>query len=232
MIRVNELCIQLGQFQLKNVSFEVPSGQYGVLMGKTGCGKTTILEAICGLKPIQSGQITIHGRDVTHEKPAMRGIGFVPQDGALFSTMTVYEHLAFALQIRKRPADQVKQRVEELSELLGVTQLLKRTVHGLSGGERQRTALGRALAYNPPILCLDEPLSALDDDTHDEMCVLLKDIQRHTKATFLHITHSREEAYFLANLILRIENGVVAHLHQPAKNIQARIESEEERAVS
>lgn len=232
MIRVEDLCIHLGQFQLNDISFEIPQGQYGVLMGKTGCGKTTILEAICGLKPIRSGRITIQERDVTHEKPAMRGIGLVPQDGSLFSTMTVHEHLAFALQIRKRPPNEIKQRVEELSELLGITHLLNRTIHGLSGGERQRTALGRALAYNPPILCLDEPLSALDDDTRDEMCVLLKDVQRHTKATFLHITHSREEAYFLANIILRIEDGVVTRPHRSANDKQPKLSPDAERAVS
>ncbi|MDP8246061.1 MAG: ATP-binding cassette domain-containing protein [Candidatus Hinthialibacter antarcticus] len=232
MICVENLCVKLGQFQINDVSFEIPQGQYGVLMGKTGCGKTTILEAICGLKPVQSGKITIQGRDVTHEKPAMRGIGLVPQDGSLFSTMSVYEHLAFALQIRKRPQDIIKQRVEELSELLGITHLLSRSIHGLSGGERQRTALGRALAYNPPILCLDEPLSALDDDTRDEMCVLLKDVQRHTKATFLHITHSREEAYFLANIILRIEDGIVTRPHRSAKPTKSAISPETERAAS
>lgn len=229
MICVENLCVKLGNFQLKDVTFEIPQGQYGVLMGKTGCGKTTVLEAICGLKPIQSGRITIQGRDVTHEKPALRGIGLVPQDGSLFSTMTVYEQLAFALQIRKRPANVIKQRVEELSELLGVSQLLNRSVYGLSGGERQRTALGRALAYNPPILCLDEPLSALDDDTRDEMCILLKDVQRHTQATFLHITHSREEAYFLANIILRIEDGVVTKPHSSGKQA---VHTKMERAAS
>ena len=194
MIRITDLQIGNGRFALEHVSFQVPGQQYGVLMGKTGCGKTTILEAICGLKTVASGKIELMGRDVTHVKPAERGIGYVPQDAAIFTTMTVRNQLAFALKVRRWQPDEITQRVDELADLLGITHLLKRKAHGLSGGELQRVALGRALSFRPDILLLDEPLSALDQDTKDQMYDLLKRAQQHEHVTALHVTHSSEAA--------------------------------------
>lgn len=209
MIRVENLTIHAGRFQLSGVSFEIPTGEYAVLMGKTGCGKTTLLEAICGLKHVSSGRIELMGRDVTNLKPASRGIGFVPQEGALFPTMTVRDHLAFALTIRKESKSVIEDRVALLSEMLGIGHLLGRKPQGLSGGERQRVVLGRALSFQPKILCLDEPLSALDDDTRDEMYGLLKSIQEKTGVTTLHVTHSQESARRLANRTLVLNGGVI-----------------------
>ena len=209
MIDVKKLSIRQGSFSLSNVSFELPSGKYGVIMGKTGSGKTTILEAICGLKPVVSGRIQLMGVDVTHLKPAERGIGFVPQDGALFSTMTVHDHLAFALTIRKWDPASIEKRVKELADLLGIQHLLQRRPKGLSGGEIQRVSLGRALSARPEILCLDEPLSALDDDTREEMCDLLQSVQKQTGVTALHITHNRKEAERLADQIFYLKEGQI-----------------------
>lgn len=207
MIAVRNLSVRAGQFTLKEISFEIPSGEYGFLMGKTGCGKTTLLEAICGLRSIVSGTIELMGRDVTRAKPAMRDIGFVPQDSALFSNMTVREHLAFALVIRKRDASTIKTRVTELADWLGLERLLDRKPAGLSGGEAQRVALGRALSYAPGILCMDEPLSALDEETRAEMCSVLESVRSHTGVTILHVSHSLEEAKRLADRILVLKNG-------------------------
>lgn len=212
MIEIEKLSVRAGAFKLQNVSFTVPSGEYGVLMGRTGCGKTTVLEAIAGLKPIAGGRICLMGTDVTTLKPAERGIGYVPQDGALFSRMTIREHLAFALRIRKWSAVEINQRVNELAELLGIAYLLKRRPHGLSGGERQRVALGRALSFKPGILLLDEPLSALDDETRAAMYDLLQRAQRHEHVTALHVTHSHEEAGLLADRLLRIDEGRIVEL--------------------
>jgi molybdate/tungstate transport system ATP-binding protein len=176
-------------------------------MGKTGSGKTTVLEAICGLRPVSAGRIFLLEQDVTGWRPADRGIGYVPQDRALFATMTVRDHLAFALNIRKWAPAATAQRVRELGDLLGLTALLDRRPEGLSGGEAQRVALGRALSCQPGILCLDEPLSALDDETREEMCALLEKVQEHTRVTILHVTHHREEAERLADCLFRLQDG-------------------------
>lgn len=209
MIHVEGLCIRAGGFLLDGVSFEVPAGAYAVLMGRTGSGKTTLLEAICGLRRVDAGRVRLGDRDVTDLKPAARGIGYVPQDRALFQTMTVRDHLAFALEIRKEPARAVADRVEELAELLGLRALLARKPQGLSGGEAQRVALGRALAFRPAVLCLDEPLTALDDETKLEMCDLLASVRKRTGVTALHVTHGMEEARRLADKVLVLEKGRV-----------------------
>jgi ABC-type sugar transport system ATPase subunit len=209
VIRVQELTVRAGTFRLENISFEVPTGQYAILMGRTGSGTTTILESLCGLKSVTKGSIELMGRNVTALKPAERGVGFVPQEGALFPTMSVGQQLGFALTIRRWETKAINHRVDELAELLDLQDLLDRRPAGLSGGERQRVALGRALAARPQVLCLDEPLSALDDATRAVMCSLLKTISQQTGVTTLHITHNRAEAQNLGDLLLTLENGVV-----------------------
>jgi ABC-type sugar transport system ATPase subunit len=206
MIALERVHLRAGTFQLRDVRLRIEEGQYAVLMGRTGCGKTSILEAIAGLRSIHSGSIHLNGRDVTHLHPAARGVGYVPQDLALFPSLSVREHLAFALEIRKLPQDE---RVAELAQLLGITPLLDRRPAGLSGGEAQRVALGRALAFRPAVLLLDEPLSALDEETRAEMVSLLKRVQRSERVSVLHVTHSKSEALALADRLFRLDNGLV-----------------------
>ena len=169
MIELQNITIHQGEFSLKNVSLEIPTGSYVVLMGRSGSGKTTILECICGLRRVNSGRIVLAENDVTSLQPGDRGIGFVPQDGALFPTMTVRKNISFAMDLRKWPQDRIVERVNELAQWLGITHLLDRRPLKLSGGETQRVAVGRALAVSPSTLCLDEPLSALDDQSRQEM---------------------------------------------------------------
>jgi ABC-type sugar transport system ATPase subunit len=209
MIAVDDLTVRVGAFALQGVSFTVGAGQYAVLMGKTGSGKTTLLEALCGLKPSTTGKIFLDGRDVTLLRPSERGVGYVPQDLGLFPTLTVRQHLAFALEVRGRGRVQIARRVEELAGLLGLGDLLDRRPGQLSGGEAQRVALGRALSFAPPVLLLDEPLGALDDETRDQMIELLRSVQRQTAVTALHVTHSLSEAKRLADRLLLLKNGVV-----------------------
>jgi ABC-type sugar transport system ATPase subunit len=209
MIELRDVTVRAGKFLLQNVSLEIPTGQYAVLMGRTGRGKTTLLESICGLKKVVSGSVWIHGTDVTAWSPSDRGIGYVPQDLALFPTLTVHEHFAFALRLRKHSADQIKLRVDELAKLLGVSHLLGRHVKHLSGGESQRVALGRALSFRPAVLLLDEPLSALDEATRHEMHSLLRQVQKASQVTMLHITHNSAEADALADCRYMLEDGKI-----------------------
>ncbi|MCS1408785.1 MAG: Maltose/maltodextrin import ATP-binding protein MalK [Verrucomicrobia subdivision 3 bacterium] len=207
MIDVQQLKIQQGDFVLDDFSLHVESGQYAVLMGRSGCGKTTLLEAICGLRPIQAGHIRLSNRDVTLLKPAERGVGYVPQDRALFPTMRVRAQLAFSLVTRRLATPLIAGRVNELADLMSIDHLLDRMPASLSGGEAQRVALGRALASKPTVLLLDEPLSALDEELHTEMCELLKKIHQQTSVTVLHITHSQQEAQKLGDCRFRLEDG-------------------------
>ena len=161
------------------------------------------------MRPIAGGRIVVDGVDVTRWKPADRSIGYVPQDLALFPTMTVREHLQFALRIRRASPTLLRERVDELSDVLGIGSLLDRRIRGLSGGEAQRVALGRALSFRPRVLLLDEPLNALDERTRDRLCELLRTIQRAHGLTTLHITHSRAEARLLADKLFVIADGRV-----------------------
>jgi molybdate/tungstate transport system ATP-binding protein len=209
MILLSHVNIRQGDFRLDDLSLEVPTGCYAVLMGRTGCGKTTLLEAICGLRRIEAGVIRLLGRDVTRLRPADRGIGYVPQDLALFSTLTVEDHLAFAMVVRGRRKREITARVEELAALLGIGHLLDRKPRGLSGGEAQRVALGRALALRPRVLLFDEPLSALDDETRQEMYDLLRAVREAMPVTVLHVTHNRGEAGRLGNRFFQFCDGKV-----------------------
>ncbi len=221
MIDVDRLSLTQGAFRLHDISLHVPVGKYALLMGATGCGKTTVLEAIAGLRPFASGRIRLNERDVTFRPPASRDIGYVPQDGALFTTMTVRENLAFALTIRRRPAQAIRERVAELAAWLHVTHLLDRYALGLSGGETQRIALGRALANQPPILLMDEPLSSLDQDTRERMIELLKGLPQKERVTVLHVTHSRDEADRLGDLIFRLQDGKIEVVKSDAASKEA-----------
>lgn len=204
MIEVQNLTVRQGTFTLPKVSFRIERGQYAVLMGKSGTGKTTILEAICGLRRISNGKIWIEDVEVTNWSPADRNIGYMPQDLALFPTMSVRENLEFAINIRGVPSQTRDQKVAFLANMLGLEPLLKRRVQGLSGGEAQRVALGRALSFDPSALLLDEPLSSLDAATRATSQQLLKDINRQTGVAVLHVTHSQEEADALADVCIRL----------------------------
>jgi ABC-type sugar transport system ATPase subunit len=210
MIELRDVRVRAGALLLDSISFQVGAGEHVVLMGRTGAGKTTLLEAVSGLRKIDRGQIRIGDRDVTALDPADRQIGYVPQDRALFPTLTVREHLAFALRVRKRPASVIEARVAALAQLLGIESLLARKPAGLSGGESQRVALGRALAGEPPVLLLDEPLSALDEETRADIRKLLADIRVSTGVSMLHVTHDRADAEALADRILLLKDGRVS----------------------
>lgn len=207
MIEFRDIKLTLGRFVLGEISFSIPGGSYGVLMGTSGSGKTTLLEILCGLRKPDAGTVLLMGEDRTFAPPAERSIGYVPQDGALFTHFNVFDNLAFALRIRNGKKAEIRDKVGAMAESLGVTHLLTRQVHFLSGGEKQRVALGRALLSDPDILCLDEPLAALDEETHGRMLELLQRVHLESGKTFLHVTHRISEASALGENRIRLRQG-------------------------
>ena len=184
---------------VNNVSLEVADGEFFVLLGSSGSGKTTVLSAIAGLTEADHGRVILHGRDVTNLPPQQRRIGFVFQNYALFQYMTVADNIEFGLSIRKVPKDERRRRRDELLELVGLAGLGNRMPRQLSGGQQQRVALARALAHQPEALLLDEPLGALDAKIRSELRRTLRAIQRELGITTILVTHDQEEAFELAD---------------------------------
>ena len=207
MIKIDDLTIKVDNFSLESISFEVPHKSWGVLMGKSGSGKTTIIETICGLRKISSGKILLDGKDITHLPPSLRKIGYVPQDVALFPTMTVKENIAFPLETGKWNRKRISERIDEISGMMGIEKLMNRTPGDLSGGESQLVAIGRALSFEPSILCLDEPLSSLDGETREKIYLTLEKLKKDTAITTLLITHNPDEAGRLGDLVIELKSG-------------------------
>ena len=204
MICIDNISVRAGGFTISDIGFEIPDGNCLALMGKSGSGKSTILEAICGLREVVAGRILIGGDDRTFAAPKDRMIGLVPQDNVLFPTMTVREHLGYGPLLRKWKRADIATRVDQLAAELGIEHLLERQPRWLSGGEAKRVAIGRAIAANPQLLCLDECFSGLDSDTLMEIMAVLKaTIQREQISTLL-ITHQEREAEYLADSIYKI----------------------------
>ena len=204
MIHLDAIAIRQGAFRLGPVSLAVPVGGYVALMGPTGCGKTSLIEVAAGLRSPASGRVRLRGTDATGWPPAARGLGYVPQDAAVFRTLTVRDNLAFALRVREWGAAARAARVAELADWLGLAGILDRRAVGLSGGEARRVALGRALAFRPDILLLDEPLSSLDESTRDGLIEVLLALKATRATAILHVTHSPTEAARLADDTVRL----------------------------
>jgi len=202
-------------FSLKNINLRVEDGEYFVILGPTGAGKTLLLETIAGFHPPDQGRILINGVDVTNLPPERRGIGFVYQDYMLFPHMTVWENVEFGLKVRGVPSPERRRMVNEVLELVGLTHLQNRMPSTLSGGERQKTALARALVIRPRALLLDEPLSALDVNAQKRLRGELKRIHEQTGVTTIHVTHNQFEAYFLADRIAVMRAGSIVQVGSP-----------------
>ena len=212
MIQLENVSIHQGDFSLTEIDLAIRPHQYAILMGPTGCGKTTLVETICGLRRVSSGKICVNGKDVTHLPPAARQIGFVPQEAVLFPTLKVAQQIAFPLKVRRTSQQDQTRRINELAELLDIGSLLGRYPRGLSGGERQRVALARALSFRPQLLCLDEPLSAIDESMRMKLSSLLQQVHQLEQVTVLHITHNATEAKMLSSVKFRLIDGKVDKL--------------------
>jgi ABC-type sugar transport system ATPase subunit len=209
MIRTDEISFRIGTFELQRLSINIARGEYFILLGPPGSGKTIFLECLCGLKKITSGRIYIDEHDVTNIEPRTRGIGYVPQDYALFPHLSVEQNIAFGLRIRGCQGKEMQKKITETTEMLDIQGLLSRRIHGLSGGEKQRVALARALVLQPKVLLLDEPVCALDEVTRQEVCAQLLGIQRRLNLTTIHVSHNLEEAFTVADRAAILNGGVL-----------------------
>ena len=215
MIRLSGLTVRVGGFTLEDISFEVPSGGYGLVIGPSGSGKTTLLEAVAGhVRPLR-GRVELHGADVTALPPERRGVGFVYQRYYLFPHLDVRDNIRYGLAAG--PLDPAAQadRVRELASLLDITPLLDRSIHQLSGGETQRVALARALAPRPAVLLLDEPFAAVDPATRQMLRRELRTIHAREKVTTLQVTHDFDEALRLGDVVAVLAEGRIAQLGRP-----------------
>ena len=201
MLRLRDVTLRAGRFRLHPVSLTVAAGDYFVLMGPTGSGKSLLVQAVCGLVRIESGSIAIDGKDVTAAEPRFRRVGYVPQTAGLFPHLSVARNITFGLEVRGTGRRQALRKVAPIVQRLGVGHLMGRSTVNLSGGETQKVALARALACDPKLLMLDEPVSALDEPTRREICPLLNQVQRQFGVATVHVCHSREEAAALADRV-------------------------------
>jgi len=186
---------------IRDLSFDIRDGEFMVLVGPSGCGKSTVLRMIAGLESITSGTLRIGDRVVNDVHPKDRDIAMVFQSYALYPHMTVYDNIAFGLQIRKIPEDEIKKRVQEAADTLGLNAFLDRKPKALSGGQRQRVALGRAIVRNPSVFLFDEPLSNLDAELRVHMRAELSKLQRKLKTTTVYVTHDQTEAMTMGHRI-------------------------------
>jgi molybdate transport system ATP-binding protein len=220
LIRLESLSIRLGVFSLRNISLEIQPGEYFIILGPSGAGKTILLETLAGIHAPDSGKILMHGRDITATEPRKRHIGMVYQDYMLFPHLTVAENIGFGLRQQRQSAQEQQAKVQETSALLEIDHLLRRYPGTLSGGEQQRVALARALVLDPDVLLLDEPMNALDNRARELTRVELSRIHRLTGTTILQITHHFEDVYALADRIAVMREGSIVQIGEPAEVFQ------------
>jgi sulfate transport system ATP-binding protein len=216
MIAARSITKRFGDFTaLDDVSLEIPDGSLTALLGPSGSGKSTLLRIIAGLEQPDQGTVVIGDQEVTSIPPQKRGIGFVFQHYAAFKHMTVRDNVAFGLSIRKRPKNEIRDRVDELLGVVGLAGYHERYPGQLSGGQRQRMALARALAVEPQVLLLDEPFGALDARVREELRAWLRRLHDEVHVTTIFVTHDQEEALEISEQVVVINEGRVEQSAAP-----------------
>mgnify|MGYP000218148205 CR=1 FL=1 len=215
-IQIKNVAKKFGEYQaLHDINLTISDQEFMVLLGASGCGKTTLLRIICGLETATTGEVWIGGRRVDHLPPKDRGIAMVCQNYAVFPHLTVFENIGFGLRMQKLPNDEVTRRVERVAELMHIEMLLKRYSGELSGGQRQRVAVARALAMEPDVILMDEPLSNLDALLRMEMRAELKGVLAESKTTAVYVTHDQVEAMSMADRISVMHKGKIVQAASP-----------------
>jgi molybdate/tungstate transport system ATP-binding protein len=205
----------LGTFSLKDVNLEVKNGEYFVLLGSTGAGKTVLLDLIMGFHSPDKGKIILDGRDITNIATDKRGIAYVPQNCPPFPHMSVFENVEFALKMRRMISAQRKKATDQIIKIVGLESIAKRMPSQLSGGERQKVVLARVLVTEPKVVLLDEPLTAIDRETSRSFLDELKRINHEFGVSFLHVTHDQMEAFSLADRIAIMREGKIVQVGSP-----------------
>ncbi len=215
-LQLRDLSKYFGNFcAVDNVNLEIQKGEFLTLLGPSGSGKTTLLMMIAGFLDISSGDIALDGDTISDVPAEKRNFGMVFQGYALFPHMTVRENIGYALSVRKRPADEISTRVDEMLDLVQLQSFADRKSGQLSGGQQQRVALARALCFAPPVLLLDEPLGALDKKLRVEVQEQLKDIHKRVGTTFIYVTHDQEEALSMSDRIVIMRDGAIEQVGSP-----------------
>ena len=204
-----------GTTAVNDFSLEIADKEFIILVGPSGCGKSTTLRMIAGLEPITKGELKIGDRIVNDVAPKDRDIAMVFQSYALYPHMTVYKNMAFGLELRKMPKDEIDKRVREAARVLDIEHLLKRKPKALSGGQRQRVALGRAMVRSPSVFLLDEPLSNLDAKLRTNMRTEIKKLHQRLGTTFIYVTHDQTEAMTMGDRIVVMKDGVIQQVDSP-----------------
>ncbi len=216
LFQVTGLNVKAGKFALQNIAFSLHQQDYVIILGPTGCGKTMLLETIAGLRQATGGKVLLQEKDITSYPPELRGLGFAYQDSLLYPFINVEENILFGAKARKNDKNPAtKKRLKTLAAAMNIAHLLKRFPASLSGGEKQRVSLARAILINPPVLLLDEPLSALDPQTRYTMRNLLREIHQTEKIGIIHVTHDFNEALQLGTQLLVMNQGQVLQKGTP-----------------
>jgi iron(III) transport system ATP-binding protein len=213
-----------GKMACSNINLTIEAGEFFTFLGPSGCGKTTILRLIAGFIKPDKGSIHLGDKDITHLEPEKRNVGMVFQNYALFPFLSVYDNIAYGLKIRKKPAREIKQTVQDVIEMIGLSGFEKRGISELSGGEQQRVALARSLVTEPSVLLLDEPLSNLDARLRDKMRLEIKSLQKKLGITTIFVTHDQTEALTMSDTIAVFDQGCIAQVGTP-KDLYANPDS-------